>query len=31
MNYKPHPYQDHATKQILENDIVGLFLEMGLG
>lgn len=31
LSYKPHPYQDHATKHIVENDISGLLLEMGLG
>jgi len=31
MEYKPHPYQEHATKKILENEAYALFLEMGLG
>jgi len=29
--YNPHPYQEYATNRILENDAVGLFLDMGLG
>jgi SNF2 family DNA or RNA helicase len=31
MKYIPHPYQDHATKHIIDNPSSGLFLEMGLG
>lgn len=31
MIYTPHPYQQHATKHIIENYDCGLFLEMGLG
>lgn len=31
MKYNPHPYQEHATQHIIENDACGLFLEMGLG
>lgn len=31
MEYKPHPYQEHATLRILENEAYALFLEMGLG
>ena len=31
MIYKPHPYQEYATKRILEGANVGLFLSMGLG
>ena len=31
MIYKPHPYQEYATKRILESANVGLFLSMGLG
>ena len=31
MIYNPHPYQEYATNRILENDAVGLFLDMGLG
>ena len=31
MIYNPHPYQDYATKRILEGANVGLFLSMGLG
>lgn len=31
MIYNPHPYQDHATQHIVDNDACGLFLDMGLG
>ena len=31
MKYNPHPYQDHATRHIIDNPFAGLFLEMGLG
>ena len=31
MLYKPHEYQQFATAKILEQDAVGLFMEMGLG
>ena len=31
MVYRPHPYQEYATKRILEGANVGLFLSMGLG
>lgn len=31
MEYKPHNYQDHATRHVLNNPASGLFLEMGLG
>lgn len=31
MRYKPHSYQDHATKHVIENPFCGLLLEMGLG
>lgn len=31
LQYAPHPYQDHATAHIIQNDISGLLLEMGLG
>ena len=31
MKYKPHSYQDHATKHVIENPFCGLLLEMGLG
>ena len=31
MVYRPHPYQEYATKRILEGANVGLFLDMGLG
>ena len=36
MRYEPKPYQDFATKHIVENEVTaldgsGLFLEMGLG
>ncbi len=31
MIYNPHPYQRYATNKILEQDAVGLFLDMGLG
>lgn len=31
MKYKPHSYQDHATKHVIENKFSGLLLEMGLG
>jgi SNF2 family DNA or RNA helicase len=29
--YQPHPYQEYATKRILEQEAVGLFLDLGLG
>lgn len=31
MIFKPHDYQTRAINKILENKVVGLFLEMGLG
>lgn len=31
MIYNPHQYQEYATNRILEQDAVGLFLDMGLG
>ena len=31
MKYRPHPYQEYATKRILEQASVGLLLDMGLG
>ena len=31
MNYVPHDYQRHCTERIVEESIVGLFLDMGLG
>ena len=31
MKYKPWPYQDYATKHIIENPGSGLFMDMGLG
>jgi len=31
MKYNPHPYQAYATKRILEQANVGLFLDCGLG
>ena len=31
MKYVPHPYQEYATKRILEQTNVGLLLDMGLG
>ena len=31
MIFKPHDYQSRAINKILENPVVGLFLEMGLG
>lgn len=31
MIYKPHNYQLHASKHIIDNKFCGLFLEMGLG
>ena len=31
IEYVPHAYQDYATKQILDNESYGLFLDMGLG
>jgi len=31
MIYTPHPYQDFATKHVIENSFSGLFLDMGLG
>ena len=31
MKYRPHPYQEYATKRILEQANVGLLLDMGLG
>lgn len=29
--YRPHPYQDYATRRIIDDDHVGLFMDMGLG
>ena len=29
--FKPHPYQKVAIEKIVENDMYGLFLDMGLG
>lgn len=31
MEYRPHSYQIHATRHIIENKACGLFLDMGLG
>lgn len=31
MKYTPHPYQDFATRHIIDNPASGLFLDMGLG
>lgn len=31
MKYQPHGYQQYAFRKIVEQDAVGLFLEMGLG
>jgi SNF2 family DNA or RNA helicase len=31
MQYKPHTYQTYATGKIMEQEAVGLFLDMGLG
>jgi hypothetical protein len=31
MKFIPHPYQEYATNRILEQEAVGLFLDMGLG
>lgn len=31
MKYEPHPYQEYATRRIIETPKVGLFLDMGLG
>ena len=31
MEYKPHPYQAYATKRIVDQACVGLFLSCGLG
>lgn len=31
MEYKPHQYQDYATKRILDTNYIALLLEMGLG
>lgn len=31
MEYKPHKYQEYATKRIIQDPYIGLFLEMGLG
>ena len=31
MLYKPHEYQEFATAKLLEQDSVGLFMDMGLG
>lgn len=31
MSLKLHPYQSHCVDKILENDNIGLFLDMGLG
>ena len=28
---KLHPYQEHCVNKILDNDNIGLFLDMGLG
>ena len=29
--YRPHLYQDYATRRIIDDDHVGLFMDMGLG
>jgi hypothetical protein len=31
MKFSPHPYQEYATSRILDQEAVGLFLDMGLG
>lgn len=31
MKFSPHPYQEYATNRILDQEAVGLFLDMGLG
>jgi len=31
MKYNPHEYQTYATNFIINNTIVAIFLEMGLG
>ena len=31
MEFKPHVYQDHAIKQIIDLHAIGLFLDMGMG
>lgn len=31
MGLKLHPYQEHCVNKILDNDNIGLFLDMGLG
>lgn len=31
MKYIPHRYQQYATQRVLDQEAVGLFLEMGLG
>ena len=31
MIFKPHDYQEHATKKIIDLPAVGLFLDMGMG
>jgi len=31
MEFKPHVYQDHAIKQIIDLPATGLFLDMGMG
>lgn len=31
MRFNPYPYQQFCIDRIVENEAVGLFLEMGLG
>ncbi|MCY7923984.1 DEAD/DEAH box helicase [Bacillus spizizenii] len=31
MEFKPHQYQEHAIKHIIETEAAGLFLDMGMG
>lgn len=31
MRYRPHDYQQYATRFILEHPIAAVFLQMGLG
>lgn len=31
MKFIPHNYQEYAIERILDQEAVGLFLEMGLG
>jgi len=31
MKFKPYPYQDYAINHIIDNNAVGLLLDMGMG